>query len=100
MNSSPESVGAVPLAMPLLVGPGAITNTILTLQSDGVVIASFSVFIVLILSWIALRYVTKLYQFLGKTGALVIARVMAMFIAAIAVQYILIGITHFLNSTP
>lgn len=99
-NSSPESVGAVPLAMPLLVGPGAITNTILTLQSDGVVIASFSVFIVLILSWITLRYVTTLYQFLGKTGALVIARVMAMFIAAIAVQYILIGITNFLNSTP
>ena len=29
---SPESIGAVPIAIPLLVGPGAITTTILTLK--------------------------------------------------------------------
>jgi small neutral amino acid transporter SnatA (MarC family) len=33
---------------------------------------------------------------LGKTGSLIIARVMALLIAAIAVQYILTGVTHFL----
>lgn len=98
MNVSPESVGAVPLAMPLLVGPGAITTTILTLQSHGVIIAALSVLIVLLLSWVTLRYVTSIYRFLGKIGALVIARVMAMFIAAIAVQYMLVGLTHFLST--
>ena len=30
---SPESIGAVPIAMPLLVGPGAITTTIFNIQT-------------------------------------------------------------------
>ena len=104
---SPESVGAVPIAIPLLVGPGAITTTIITLQSYqsiqpdgaalGVSIAVLAVVIVLGLTWVILRYTNGLYKFLGKTGALVIARVMALLIAAIAVQYILTGATHFMS---
>jgi len=98
MNESPESIGAVPIAMPLLVGPGAITATIFNLQAYGVAVTALSVFAVLILTWAILRYVDKVYIFLGKTGALVIARVMALLIAAIAIQYVLFGVTHFLEN--
>lgn len=97
INEAPESIGAVPIAMPLLVGPGAITTTIFNLQEYGVVVTVLSVFVVLILTWIVLRYVNSVYRFLGKTGALVIARVMALLIAAIAIQYVLVGVTHFLE---
>jgi len=93
---SPESIGAVPIAMPLLVGPGAITTTILNLQAFGTLVTIMSVLVVLFVTWLILRYVSSIYQFLGKTGAIVIARVMALLIAAIAVQYILVGISHFL----
>lgn len=92
---SPESLGAVPIAIPLLVGPGAITTTILTLQADGILIATLAVLIVLSITWIILRFINRIYGFLGKTGSLVIARVMALLIAAIAMQYILTGVTHF-----
>ena len=92
---SPESLGAVPIAIPLLVGPGAITTTIFDLQAYGIVIAIIAVLIVLSLTWVILRYINNVYKFLGKTGSLVIARVMALLIAAIAVQYILTGVTHF-----
>ena len=95
----PESLGAVPIAMPLLVGPGAITTTIFNLQAYGIVVATASVFVVLIFTWIILRFMNSVYRFLGKTGSIVIARVMALLIAAIAVQYILVGITHFLENT-
>jgi multiple antibiotic resistance protein len=98
MNESPESIGAVPIAMPLLVGPGAITTTIFNLQAYGVAVTVLSVFAVLIVTWFILRYVDSVYRFLGKTGALVIARVMALLIAALAVQYVLFGVTHFLES--
>ena len=94
---SPESLGAVPIAIPLLVGPGAITTTIFDLQVYGIVIAILAVLIVLSLTWVILRYINGIYKFLGKTGSLVIARVMALLIAAIAVQYILTGITHFVG---
>ena len=94
-DSSPESLGAVPIAIPLLVGPGAITTTIFNLQVYGTEAAILAVLIVLGLTWIILRFINRIYKFLGKTGSLVIARVMALLIAAIAVQYILIGVTHF-----
>jgi multiple antibiotic resistance protein len=97
---SPESIGAVPIAIPLLVGPGAITTTILNLQAFGTPVTIISVLVVLFLTWIILRYVSSLYQFLGKTGSIVIARVMALLIAAIAIQYILVGISHFLANLP
>jgi multiple antibiotic resistance protein len=99
---SPESLGAVPIAIPLLVGPGAITTTIFNLQvneSQGAIaaagIAVMSVIIVMAVTWVILRYINSVYKVLGKTGSLIIARVMALLIAAIAVQYILTGVTHF-----
>jgi multiple antibiotic resistance protein len=92
---SPESLGAVPIAIPLLVGPGAITTTIFNLQAYGTVTAILAVLIVLSLTWVILRFINGIYRFLGKTGSLVIARVMALLIAAIAIQYILTGVTHF-----
>lgn len=92
---SPESLGAVPIAIPLLVGPGAITTTIFNIQQYDTIIAILAVLVVMAITWITLRYINKVYKFLGKTGSLIIARVMALLIAAIAVQYILTGVTHF-----
>jgi len=90
---SPESIGAVPIAIPLLVGPGAITTTILNLQSFGVIVTVLSVSIVLAVTWVILRFIDRIYRYLGKTGAMVIARVMSLLIAALAVQYIVNGLT-------
>jgi multiple antibiotic resistance protein len=94
---SPESLGAVPIAMPLLVGPGAITTTIFNLQSYGTAVAIVAVIIVLAITWVILRFINGVYKILGKTGSIVIARVMALLIAAIAIQYILTGATYFIQ---
>jgi multiple antibiotic resistance protein len=96
---SPESIGAVPIAIPLLVGPGAITTTMFNLQAYGIITAILAVVIVLSFTWVILRFINKIYGFLGKTGSLIIARVMALLISAIAIQYILTGITHFMVVT-
>jgi multiple antibiotic resistance protein len=96
-NNSPESIGAVPIAMPLLVGPGAITTTIFNLQAYDVLVTALSVVIVMVIVWVILRYVDSIYRFLGKTGSLVIARVVSLLIAAIAVQYILNGVDQFVK---
>jgi len=92
---SPESIGAVPIAIPLLVCPGAITTTIFNIQQYDTIIAILAVLVVMAITWITLRYIGKVYKFLGKTGSLIIARVLALLIAALAVQYIVTGVTHF-----
>jgi len=99
-NESPEELGAVPIAMPLLVGPGAITTTILNISLYSYAVTALSVLIVMTLTWIILRGIGRVYRVLGKTGSLVITRVMALLIAAIAVQYILEGITYFIHNPP
>jgi len=90
-SSSPESLGAVPIGFPLLVGPGAITATILILQSSGIFVTVVSVLITFVIVWLVLRFINPIYKILGRNGALVVTRLMAMFIAAIAVQYIVDG---------
>ncbi|MEM1607287.1 MAG: MarC family protein [Candidatus Bathyarchaeia archaeon] len=95
-RAAPESIGAVPIAVPLLVGPGAITTTILSLQEYGMLVTISAVIIVFTLTWLILRYIELLHRVLGRSGSAVIARVMALLIAAIAIQYIINGLRIFL----
>jgi multiple antibiotic resistance protein len=92
--SAPESMGAFPLACPLLVGPGAITTTIILLQSNGVLITLAAILINFTFLLLVLHFIESIHKFLGKIGAAVIARVMAVFISAIAVGYIVEGVKH------
>lgn len=95
--ASSENVGVVPIAFPLLAGPGAITTTMVTLQSSGILITIISISIVMMITWSILNVVDAIYMFLGRTGIAVIAKVMAVFIAAIAVQFILDGVLFYLR---
>src|SRR5713101_9253635 len=81
--ASAEETAVFPIAFPLLVGPGAITSTMISLQSsDGLVLALIAIAIVMFLSWIVLRLTDRIYKLLGRIGAAVIARLMALFISA------------------
>ncbi len=85
-------VGAVPLAFPLLVGPGAITTTIITLERYGIAVALLSVGIAIILTLIVFNFMHMLNRLLGQLGSLIVSRVMAILIAAIAIEFIISGI--------
>jgi multiple antibiotic resistance protein len=95
---SPENIGAVPIATPLLAGPGALTAAIITLQTSGILITVIAVLINFSIIGGIFLFINPIYKFLGKTGSLVIARVLALIIAAIAIGYILQGLTHFVLS--
>jgi multiple antibiotic resistance protein len=94
-TAPPESVGAVPIAFPLLVGPGAITTAIVTLQTSGMVVTLASIVVTFGVSWAILRSIDQIYKFLGRTGSAVIARLMAIFIAAIAVGFVVNGVKYY-----
>lgn len=85
-------VGAVPLAFPLLVGPGAITTTIITVERYGIVVALLSVGIAILLTLIIFNFMHILNRLLGQLGSLIVSRVMAILIAAIAIEFIISGI--------
>lgn len=95
--SPPESVGAVPIATPLLVGPGTMTTTIVLLQTEGVAPTVVAALVNFALIWVVLRFTEPIYRLLGKRGSTVIANVMAIFIAGIAVGYIIRGAKTYLT---
>jgi multiple antibiotic resistance protein len=92
---SHEDAGIVPIAFPLLVGPGAITTTMIALGAYGILVTLGSVVIVMLLSWLVMKQTHRIHSLLGKTGSSVVAQVMAVFIAAIAIQFIITGIRSY-----
>ena len=97
---SPESIGVVPIAVPLLVGPGAITTTIINLETYGLLTTIMSVVLVFVIVWLTLRFIEPIYKVLGRSGSIVIARVMALLIAAIAIQFIIEGLENLSIEAP
>ncbi|MBS7650805.1 MAG: MarC family protein [Candidatus Bathyarchaeia archaeon] len=93
-EGSEEDLGAVPIAFPLLVGPGAITTLLVYNQRAGIMVSVISVLIVMAVTRIILQFIDSIYRILGRVGSAVVARLMAVFIAAIAVEFMIEGIKH------
>ncbi len=84
--------GIVPLAFPLLAGPGAITTVIISLQAYGWMVSIISIVFVVILTYLIFHLQNPISRILGRRGSVVTTRVFAIFLAAIAVQYIVEGL--------
>ena len=93
-----DESGVVPLAFPLLAGPGAITTVILSFQMSGLMVTILSIAIVIGITYVVFSLTGAIYRILGRRGSLIITRIFAVLVAAIAVQYIVNGLkTVYLN---
>jgi multiple antibiotic resistance protein len=95
-----EAIGIVPLGIPMLAGPGAIT-TVIALMADAtspgldmarVVVILGSILGTMLASWIMLTYADVIFRRIGRMGAYAISRIMGLILAAIAVQFVILGI--------
>jgi multiple antibiotic resistance protein len=84
----PADFGVVPLGMPLIAGPALITTLILSAQTHGVAVALTALGANLILVMLAFAYSEKLGRLIGTTGLRAISKIVAMLLAAIAVNMI------------
>ena len=92
-----DDVAAVPMATPFLVGPGTITTTILMVSNYGLLITLIGAIAALISVWIILRFSNQVYRFLGVHWSAVMSRVMGLFVAAIAIEFIKKGILSMIS---
>jgi multiple antibiotic resistance protein len=97
MEERVRNVAAFPLAIPLLAGPGAITATVLLAgRADnhwllvGILIAV--VVVVAASCWITFIFAGRISRLLGKTGNIVLSRLLGVLLAALAVQYVVDGV--------
>lgn len=82
-------VAIVPLATPLITGPGVITTVIFLVQQYGYLLTIIVSLLNLWFTWYVLRNAPKLLQHMGKHGADVLKKIMGLILTAIGVHFIL-----------
>ncbi|MEH0372173.1 YchE family NAAT transporter [Vibrio mimicus] len=93
---SREQIAVVPLAMPLMAGPGAISSTIVygarypnMFDTLGIIltVVAFS-----FCSWLLFRSAPYIVRLLGQTGINVITRIMGLILGALGIEFIANGL--------
>lgn len=84
-----QEVGCVPLACPLLAGPGAMVTCLTTLERSGPAKAMVAIAVVFGVVWLIMRFIQPLHKILGRLVCTVFSKVMCLFIAAIGVHMIM-----------
>ena len=101
-DASRDDPSVFPLAIPLIAGPGAIASAILlTGQAPGVIGFSLTLGIaasVLLIVLCLFLAAPMLERGLGKTGILVITRLLGMLLAALSVQFVLDGLRDYASA--
>ncbi|HXQ79336.1 MAG: MarC family protein [Thermoplasmata archaeon] len=92
-----DEISVVPLGIPLLAGPGAISTVMIYEGSDaGDPFAVLAVFVAIAITTAAtyfiLRYGQRIFRYLGKTGIMAMTRVLGLLLAAVGVQFVINGI--------
>lgn len=89
----PDSLGAVPIGVPLITGPAVLTTSILLLNEYGIIMTALAIISNLIIAGTIFYFSFYINRFLGNTGAKILSKIASLLLAAIAVMIVRKGIT-------
>jgi multiple antibiotic resistance protein len=90
-----EDIGIMPLGVPMLAGPGAISTVMVLAGSKGMLLNAAvyaSIALTALISYFVLAAATLVERRLGQTGMRILTRLMGLVLCAIAVQFVIDGI--------
>jgi multiple antibiotic resistance protein len=94
-----NDISITPLGIPMLCGPGAITNSILLMKSaestGQQVVLLISIVAICLMVLFALLSGSRIIKFIGETGIKVMMRIMGLILMVIAIEYFFAGIKPF-----
>lgn len=92
-----EDAGIIPLGTPMLAGPGAISTVMVLMGPSPGWWRTVTIFIAITItslaSFLILSAAARVRQFLGETGIRILMRLMGLLLTAIAVQFIVNGLS-------
>lgn len=91
-QADPESLGAVPLGVPLITGPAVLTTCILLTEIHGGALTAAAVVVNIAFAGLLFMFSHPITGFLGRTGSKTVSKVASLLLAAIAVMLIRRGI--------
>jgi multiple antibiotic resistance protein len=96
-GTAKEDVGIIPLGLPTLAGPGAITTIVALLGQAETIPEKTMVYVALILvlltSWAILAAAPAILRRVSQTGLNVMTRIMGLLVTVIGVQFVLDGLS-------
>ena len=92
-----ESLGAVPLGVPLITGPAVLTTAILLINEHGLLMISAAILINILIAGIIFSFARHIHRFLGKAGAKTISKIASLLLAAIGIMMVRKGIASFIS---
>jgi len=91
-----DDVSIIPLAIPMMSGPGAMTTAIVLMsQASGVAQTGFVILaalVVCLLTYIILSRAFMVQKFMGESGRDVVDRVMGLIVLVVGVQFVISGV--------
>jgi multiple antibiotic resistance protein len=97
-------IAVFPLAIPLIAGPGAISATILLSGTLSAPLQRLALILIIAINlgaaWLVFLAAERLDRLLGATGRIVLTRLLGIFLAALAVQFVIDGVTAVLRAAP
>jgi multiple antibiotic resistance protein len=92
VHKTSGSAGIVPLAVPLISGPAVLTTLLLQTSAAGYLMTIAALVVNYVLAWVILRHCDRVTNWIGRDGTVVLSKIAALLLAAIAVSMIRGGV--------
>lgn len=96
VKSYVNDISITPLAIPMICGPGAITNAIILMEDANSYakksVLIFTILIVMIITYVILYSASRIIKLMGETGINVMMRLMGLIVMVIAVEFFFSGL--------
>jgi multiple antibiotic resistance protein len=93
----PESLGAVPIGVPLITGPAVLTTSIILLDTYGFLTTGIAILINIIIAGIIFFFSKFIDGLLGKAGSKTFSKIASLLLASIAVMIVRKGVMTLLS---
>ncbi|MFH1201566.1 MAG: MarC family protein [Candidatus Omnitrophota bacterium] len=92
------TMGAVPLGMPLIVGPAVLTTTLIIVSQYGIEATTLSLVANILLAGVVFFFADSLIRILGVASARAVSKVASLLLAAIAIMFVRRGVLEIVSS--
>lgn len=92
----PESVGAVPIGVPLITGPAVLTTSLLLINEHSALITSLAIAANILIVGVMFMVAPLINRVLGKTGSKAVSKIISLLLAAIGVMVVRKGIAMYI----
>ena len=92
-----ETMGVVPIGMPLIIGPAVLTFLLLSVGTNGYTATIIALVANIAIVWAVFRYSDFAIKIIGVANATAFGKVFSLLLAAIAVEMIRLGITDIIE---